>query len=80
MTVPVSTISSETTFSLVGRFIEERRRSLTNDMMEMISCLKDWELGAAQKQHEVENEELLSTFKDLFTNEDQTQGADQSAG
>jgi hypothetical protein len=49
-------------------------------MMEMISCLKDWELGAARQQHEVENEELLSTFKDLFTNEDQTQGADQSAG
>jgi hypothetical protein len=48
-------------------------------MMEMISCLKDWELGAARQQHEVENEELLSTFKDLFTNEDQTQGADQSA-
>jgi hypothetical protein len=49
-------------------------------MMEMISCLKDWELGAAWQQHEVENEELLSAFQDLFIDEDQTQSADHNAG
>jgi hypothetical protein len=49
---------------------EERRLSLTSDMVEMISCLKDWELGAAQQQHEVENEEVLSTFQELFIDED----------
>jgi hypothetical protein len=48
MTVHVSTIRSESTFSLVGRVIEERWRSLTSDMVELISCIKDWELGAAQ--------------------------------
>jgi hypothetical protein len=72
MTVPVSTISSESTFSLVGRVIEERRRSLTSDMVQMMSCLKDWELRAARQQHEVENEELLSAFQELFIDEDQT--------
>jgi hypothetical protein len=72
MTVSVSTISSESTFSLVGRVIEERRRSLTSDMVQMISCLKDWELRAARQQHEVENEELLSAFQELFIDEDQT--------
>jgi hypothetical protein len=41
MTVPASTISSESTFSLVGRVIEERRRRLTSDMVEILSCLKD---------------------------------------
>jgi hypothetical protein len=41
MTVSVSTISLESTFSRVGRVIEERRQSLTSDMVEMISCLKD---------------------------------------
>jgi hypothetical protein len=74
MTVPVLTISSESTFSLVGRVIEERRRSLTSDMVEMISCLKDWELGAARQQHEVENEEVLSAFQELFIDEDQAIG------
>jgi hypothetical protein len=46
--VSVLIISSKSTFSLVGRVIEERRRSLTSDMVEMILCLKDWELGAAR--------------------------------
>jgi hypothetical protein len=71
MSVHVSTISSESTFPLVGRDIEERRRSLRSDMVEMISCLKDWELAAARQQHELENEELLSAFEDLFIEEDQ---------
>jgi hypothetical protein len=72
MTMSVSTISSESIFSLVGRVIEERRRSLTSDMVQMMSCLKDWELRAARQQHEVENEELLSAFQELFIDEDQT--------
>jgi hypothetical protein len=46
-------------------------------MVEMISCLKDWELGAARQQHEVENEEVLSAFAELFIDEDQ---ATASAG
>jgi hypothetical protein len=71
MSVHVSTISSESTCSLVGRDIEERRRSLRSDLVEMISCLKDWELAAARQQHELENEELLSAFEDLFIEEDQ---------
>jgi hypothetical protein len=74
MTVPISIISSESTFSLVGRGIEERRQSLTSDMVEMISCLKDWEPGAARQQHEVENEEVLSAFQELFIDEDQATG------
>jgi hypothetical protein len=32
-------------------------------MVEIISCLKDWELGAARQQHEVENEEVLMKIK-----------------
>jgi hypothetical protein len=35
MTVPVSTISSESTFSLASRVLEERRRRLTIDMVEV---------------------------------------------
>jgi hypothetical protein len=78
MSVSVSTISLESTFSLVGRVIEERRRSLRSDMVEMISCLKDWELSTARQQHEVENEELLSAFEDLFIKEDQGAGGGPS--
>jgi hypothetical protein len=31
--------------------------------------LKDWELGASRQQHDLENEELLSGFEDLYINE-----------
>ena len=46
LTVPVSTISSESAFSLCGRLIEERRRSLTPEHVEMLSLAKDWEQAA----------------------------------
>jgi hypothetical protein len=35
--VPVSTISSESTFSMTGRIIEERRRKLKPKMVEMLT-------------------------------------------
>jgi hypothetical protein len=47
LTVPASTISSESTFSLVVGVIEERRWWLTSEMVEVLSCLKDWELADA---------------------------------
>ena len=45
MSVPVSTVSSESCFSLTGRVIEERRRRLQPHTVEMLTCIKDWELG-----------------------------------
>jgi hypothetical protein len=48
ISVPVSTISSESAFSLCGRIIEERRRRLAPEMVEMLLCMKDWELGEAR--------------------------------
>jgi hypothetical protein len=34
--------------------IEERRRQLLPHSVEMLTCIKDWELGDARAQHEVE--------------------------
>jgi hypothetical protein len=44
LSVPASTISSKSTFSLAGRVIEECRRRLAPDMVEILSCIKYWEL------------------------------------
>ena len=41
LTVPVSTISSESTFSMTGRIIEERRRRLKPETVEWLTCVKD---------------------------------------
>jgi len=66
LTVPVSTISSESSFSLTGRIIEERQCRLTLKMVEMLSCIKDWEAGKTRAQPSVEDKELEATFKELY--------------
>jgi hypothetical protein len=66
MTVPVSTISSESAFSTTGRIIEERRRRLTPDMVEMLTLVKDWEQADARLQHDIEDPELEDSFENLY--------------
>ena len=66
ISVLVSTISSESAFSLCGRIIEERRRRLSPDMVEMLLCIKDWELGDARLQHTVEDKEMESAYENLY--------------
>lgn len=56
MSVPISTISSESCFSLTGRVIEERRRRLAPHNVEYLTCVKDWEAADARAHHDVERE------------------------
>ena len=63
--VPVSSVSSEATFSMVVRIIEERRSSLTPKMVEAITCLKDWELAKERHQHQLEDAEIVDALADL---------------
>ena len=66
MTVPVSTISSESAFSMTGRIIEERRRRLGPEVVEMLALIKDWEQADARLQHLIEDEELEESFENLY--------------
>ena len=68
LVVPVSTISSESTFSLTGRVLEDRRGRLTSDMVEILTCLKDWYQAEDRSQHTVEAHhlQLESSFKDQY--------------
>ncbi|KAJ1259047.1 hypothetical protein BS78_10G123300 [Paspalum vaginatum] len=72
MFVPASTISSESTFSLAGRVIEECRRQLTSDMVEVLSCIKDWELADLHMQHDVEEDtkEMEAIFESMTIEEE----------
>ena len=76
MSVPVSIVSSETYFSLTGRIIKERRGRLLFETVEMLACIKDWELGERRLQHAIDNQELEDSFKNLYLDED----ADGAAG
>ena len=56
--MPVSTVSSESAFSTTGRIIEERRRRLSSEMVEILTCTKDWEAIDARLQQQVEDKSL----------------------
>ncbi|KAJ0559990.1 putative HAT dimerization domain, ribonuclease H-like superfamily [Helianthus annuus] len=45
LTIPVSTIASESTFSASGRVLNEHRSSLGKDTVEALICTKDWLYG-----------------------------------
>ena len=79
MSVPVSTCSSESCFSLSGRILEERRRSLKPEHVEMLTLLKDWELGEKREQHQAaDNKEIEDAFENLFLDEPEV--ADEGTG
>ena len=75
MSVPMSTISSESCFGLSGRIIEERRRRLLLETVEILTCLKDQELGEKREQHAVNNKELEESFKNLYLDVDESAAA-----
>jgi hypothetical protein len=68
MFVPAST-TSESTFSLFGRIVEDRRRRLNSETVEMLVCIKHWELGQQRAQHVVVDNELEESFEDLWLDE-----------
>ena len=43
LTPPVSTVASESTFSIAANILEERRTRLSDEMLKVLTCLKDWE-------------------------------------
>jgi hypothetical protein len=70
-------VIEESTFSLAGRVIEERRRRLAPDMVEILSCIKDWELADAHLQHSVEEDtkELEDEHDNLWLDDPATLSA-----
>jgi hypothetical protein len=51
---------------MTGRIIEERQRKLRPKMVEMLTCIKDWEAAEARLQQSVEDKELEESFEDLY--------------
>ena len=43
LSVPVSTVSLESAFSQTGRIIEDRRTCLSPELVEALTCVKDWD-------------------------------------
>ena len=45
LTPPVSTIASKSAFSIATNIIGDKRTTLTIEMLEALTCLKDWQDG-----------------------------------
>ena len=71
LSVPVSTVSSESAFSLAGRIIDDRRRSLTPGSVKSLMTVKGWELAKRRAQHTAEDAELVAAFQSMQWNEDE---------
>ena len=69
LVILISTISSEQVFSTTGRIVEERRNSLTPDMVEVLACVRDWEHAKKRLQHETVDEQLIQNFSNLYVEE-----------
>ena len=65
MTIIVSIISLEFAFSKIRSIIENRRISLTNDIVEVLTYFQDWEHAEKRIQHTTHNEELANQFQNL---------------
>ena len=67
LSVPISKISSESVFSLSRRILDTRRISLTLEMVECLTCLKDWELAFRRAHYETRNsEEMCEYFSNMY--------------
>jgi hypothetical protein len=66
LSVPVSTVSSESCFSCTARILEDRRRRLLPEHVEMLTCLKDWDLAARKEQHAPEDTDLEALFESMY--------------
>ena len=71
LTVPVSTTSSEGTFSLSGRVLEPRRASLHPDMVKSLMTVKDRDRAIRRTQHMPEDPELTAAMEYLHIDDEE---------
>jgi hypothetical protein len=69
--VPVSTMSSESAFSTCGRIIDDRRQSVTPDMVNSLMTVKDGQLAKQRAQHSTNNDELVVAFESMSWSNEQ---------
>eukprot|EP00268_Persea_americana_P016995 TRINITY_DN18106_c0_g2_i13.p1 TRINITY_DN18106_c0_g2~~TRINITY_DN18106_c0_g2_i13.p1 ORF type:complete len:163 (-),score=20.80 TRINITY_DN18106_c0_g2_i13:34-522(-) len=50
LTIPISSVASEQTFSAGRRVVDDKRTNLTEETVECCVCLRDWYLADKRKQ------------------------------
>ena len=54
--IPVSTVSAKSAFSMTDNILDPRRSRVKLKMVEILTLLKDWELAQMRMQNTVEEE------------------------
>ncbi|KAK2661842.1 hypothetical protein Ddye_000416 [Dipteronia dyeriana] len=78
LVILVSTVSSELAFSTSGRIIEPRRSCLSPEMVEILTCLRDWEHAKKRLQNLTVYKELILNFDNLYIDDPSGSGQGQN--
>ncbi|KAK2648774.1 hypothetical protein Ddye_016263 [Dipteronia dyeriana] len=78
LVIPVSTMSSEQAFSTSGRIIEPRRSCLSPEIVEVLTCLRDWEHAKKRLQNLTVDKELNLNFDNLYIDDPSGSGQCQN--
>lgn len=77
--VPVSTVASESAFSLGGRILDQYRSSMKPDVVEALVCSRDWLFGEKVKLNShVDVEGLTQNIMALHVNDGKTEATNSN--
>lgn len=65
LSIPITTVTSESAFSIGGRIVGKFRSSLLPENVEVLLCTRDWLYGAAASEDEEDKERLSVDFAPL---------------
>nr|XP_011468655.1 PREDICTED: zinc finger BED domain-containing protein RICESLEEPER 3-like [Fragaria vesca subsp. vesca] len=64
LTIPISTVASESAFSIAGRVLDQNRSSLLPETVQALLCCRDWLFGKKDQDH-TDWEQLSENVLDL---------------
>ena len=65
LTVPVSTVASEVAFNAGGRVVSKKRCNLSPEAIEVVVCLKDWNIADKRLHDHVREAALVTDTENL---------------